>query len=165
MRKILYIVSIIFVLFLYMRIEDNKITEDTIRFRIIANSNTYEDQQLKKVIKKDLELNLFPLLQNSTSTYETRQIIHENQQLIEDIMLKYNVDYNINYGINFFPKKEYGDYVYEEGNYESLVITLGEAKGNNWWCVMYPPLCLIESNNQEDIEYTFYIEEMLQNRQ
>ena len=73
-------------------------------------------------------------------------------------------DYDINYGINFFPEKEYDDYVYQEGNYESLVIKLGEAKGNNWWCVMYPPLCLIDqnSNNKEDVEYKLYIKEILQ---
>lgn len=161
MKKILYILSIIFIMFLYIHIQDNKIDTDTIRFRIIANSNTYEDQQLKRIIKKDLELNIFPLLEQSTSTKETKTIIQDNIQTIENILSKYNVEYTINYGNNYFPKKEYDNYVYEEGYYESLVIQLGKAKGNNWWCVMYPPLCLIESNKEEDIEYKLYIDEIL----
>lgn len=165
MKKILYILSIIFLLIIFLNLKNTKtIQDESIRFRIIANSNSLEDQNLKKLIKKELEINLFPLLQESKSIYETRNIIHENQTLINEILSKYNVDYDINYGINFFPEKEYDDYVYKEGNYESLVIKLGEAKGNNWWCVMYPPLCLIDqnSNNNEDIEYKLYIQEILQ---
>ena len=162
MKKILYILSIIFIIFLYINITNTKtLDDDTIRFRIIANSNTYEDQQLKRIIKKDLEINLFPLLENSNSVTETKQIIENNLSTIEDILSKYNVEYNISLGENYFPKKEYDNYLYDEGYYESLVIQLGEAKGNNWWCVMYPPLCLIESNKEQDIEYKLYIEEIL----
>ena len=165
MKKILYILSIIFLLIIFINMKNNQtIQDESIRFRIIANSNSLEDQNLKKLIKRELELNLFPLLQESKSIYETRNIIHENKALIDELLSKYNVEYDISYGINFFPEKEYDNYIYEEGNYESLVIKLGEAKGNNWWCVMYPPLCLIDqnSNNKEDIEYKLYIQEILQ---
>lgn len=165
MKKILYILSIIFLLIIFINMKNNQtIQDESIRFRIIANSNSLEDQNLKKLIKRELEISIFPLLQNSQSIYETRNIIHQNKNLIDEILSKYNIDYDINYGINFFPEKEYDDYVYQEGNYESLVIKLGEAKGNNWWCVMYPPLCLIDqnSNNKEDIEYKLYIKEILQ---
>ena len=165
MKKILYILSIIFLLIIFINMKNNQtIQDESIRFRIIANSNSLEDQNLKKLIKRELEISIFPLLQNSQSIYETRNIIHQNKNLIDEILSKYNIDYDINYGINFFPEKEYDDYVYQEGNYESLVIKLGEAKGNNWWCVMYPPLCLIDqnSNNKEDVEYKLYIKEILQ---
>ena len=107
MKKILYILSIIFILFLYINITNTKtLNEDTIRFRIIANSNTYEDQQLKRVIKKDLELNLFPLLENSNSVIETKQTIEDNLPTIETLLSKYNVEYNISLGKNYFPAKE-----------------------------------------------------------
>ena len=162
MKKILYILSIIFILFLYINITSTKtLNEDTLRFRIIANSNAYEDQQLKTVIKRDLENNIFPLFENSTSVEETKNIIQNNIDKVEDILSKYNVDYTISLGENYFPEKEYEHYLYKEGYYESLVIELGEATGANWWCVMYPPLCLIESNNEQDIEYKLYIEEIL----
>jgi stage II sporulation protein R len=162
MKKILYILSIIFILFLYINITNTKtLNEDTLRFRIIANSNTYEDQRLKTIIKRDLENNLFPLLENSTSVEETKNIIQDNIDKVEDILSKYNIEYTISLGKNYFPEKEYDHYLYDEGYYESLVIELGKAKGANWWCVMYPPLCLIESNKEQDIEYKLYIEEIL----
>lgn len=163
MKKILYILSIIFILITFINIKENKtIKEDSIRFRIIANSNDSVDQNIKKLIKRELELKLFPLVTESTSPYQTKEIIHQNQNLIKEILDKYNVEYKINYGTNFFPEKEYDNYIYEEGEYESLVIELGEAKGNNWWCVMYPPLCLIDSNKTEDIEYKLYIQELFE---
>lgn len=165
MKKIIFIILILFIFSTFIFTDENIIIpEDSIRFRIIANSNEEYDQDLKMKIKKDLENNLFKLIDNSKSKEETAKIIAENQDMIKDTLNKYDVKYTINYGSNYFPQKEYKGVTYEEGNYESLVITLGEAKGNNWWCVMYPPLCLLESNNDdyEEVEYKFYIQEILE---
>ena len=142
---------------------NNVVPNDTIRFRIIANSNNHLDQTTKLLIKKDLETNLFPLLETSTSSEETKMIIENNQQVIKKTIEKYNVPYSINYGKNYFPEKTFQGITYDEGEYESLVISLGEATGNNWWCVMYPPLCLLESNTpqQETIEYKSYFWEII----
>ena len=139
------------------------IPEDSIRFRIIANSNDKIDQNTKLLIKKDLENNLFELIQNSKSIDETRKIIKNNEQVIKNTINKYNIPYSINYGKNYFPEKEYKGITYKEGKYESLVITLGNGSGNNWWCVMYPPLCLLESTSEkyEDIEYKSFIKEII----
>ena len=83
MKKILYILSIIFLLIIFINMKNNQtIQDESIRFRIIANSNSLEDQNLKKLIKRELEINLFPLLENSQSIYETRNIIHQNKNLI-----------------------------------------------------------------------------------
>lgn len=142
---------------------ENLIPSNSIRFRIIANSNSEIDQTTKLLIKKDLEQNLFPKLENSTSPEETEQIIKDNEQVIKSTIEKYNIPYSINYGLNYFPEKTYKGITYDSGNYESLVISLGEASGNNWWCVMYPPLCLLESNsnNYDEIEYKSYIKEII----
>ena len=164
MKKIIYIILIIFVLSTILYSNENiTIPTDSIRFRIIANSNNQKDQKLKMTIKKELETNLFKLIENSKSKEETQRIIYENQDVIKETIEKYNVEYTLNYGQNHFPEKEYKGVIYEEGDYESLVISLGEAKGNNWWCVMYPPLCLLESteDNYDDVEYQFYIKEIL----
>ena len=164
MKKIIYIILIIFVLSTILYSNENiTIPTDSIRFRIIANSNNQKDQKLKMTIKKELETNLFKLIENSKSKEETQRIIYENQDGIKETIEKYNVEYTLNYGQNHFPEKEYKGVIYEEGDYESLVISLGEAKGNNWWCVMYPPLCLLESTeeNYDDVEYKFYIKEIL----
>lgn len=164
MKKIIFILLILFIFSSYLFANENIIIpEDSIRFRIIANSNDEYDQNLKKVIKKDLEENLFTLIENSKSKEETAKIIAQNQDMIKSTLDKYNVKYTVNYGLNHFPQKEYKGVTYEEGNYDSLVITLGEAKGNNWWCVMYPPLCLLEANDEEyeEVEYKSYIQEIL----
>lgn len=154
---------IIITLGIWITITDSNILpDDCIRFRIVANSNDRIDQTTKLLIKKDLEQNLFPLLEDSTSAQETKQIIENNQEVINKTVKKYNVPYSINFGKNYFPEKNYNGITYEEGNYESLVISLGEGKGDNWWCVMYPPLCLIDKNNSENKEkkYKFYIWEI-----
>lgn len=164
MKKIIYIMLIIITMCLWITKEnENLIPSNSIRFRIIANSNREIDQTTKLLIKKDLEQNLFPKLENSTSPEETEQIIKDNEQVIKSTIEKYNIPYSINYGLNYFPEKTYKGITYDSGNYESLVISLGEASGNNWWCVMYPPLCLLESNsnNYDEIEYKSYIKEII----
>lgn len=164
MKKIIYIVLLLLVIIFYMNVSKQELLpEDSIRFRIIANSNSNLDQGTKMLIKKDLEQNLFKLLENSRSPEETRKIISENETIIKDTIEKYNVTYTMHYGENYFPTKNYKGVTYEEGNYESLVISLGEGKGNNWWCVMYPPLCLLESQGEEynEVEYKSYFQEIL----
>ena len=70
--------------------------------------------------------------------------------------------YSIDYGYHYFPEKIYKGVKYEEGEYESLLVTLGEGKGDNWWCILFPPLCSLEvdENNNEKIEYSLYVKEM-----
>ena len=83
------------------------------------------------------------------------------KKLLENQNIK--ADYEINYGVNYFPEKEYKGITYEEGNYESIVIKLGEGTGENFWCVLFPPLCLleVEEKNNDDIEYTSFIKEII----
>lgn len=164
MKKIIYIVLILITFSYFLNNKESLlIPNDSIRFRIIANSNSNIDQNTKLKIKQDLQKNFFPLLENAKTKEETKNIIKENESVIKKTLNSYNIPYTINYGSNYFPQKEYKGITYEDGDYESLVISLGEAKGNNWWCVMYPPLCMLESNSDkyEDVEYKFYIEEVL----
>ena len=84
--------------------------------------------------------------------------------MIDNIVDKYGVVHTISLGQNYFPEKEYEGVTIPSGNYESLVITLGSGLGDNWWCVMFPPLCLLEAkdNNTENIEYKFLVQEILE---
>jgi stage II sporulation protein R len=92
------------------------------------------------------------------SINNTRNDIVNNIKNIENNISKlfsdnnYNKTFNIRYGLNEFPEKTYKGVKYEKGLYESLKIEIGNAKGNNYWCVLYPPLCLIDESN-EKIEY------------
>lgn len=140
------------------------IPKDAIRFRIIANSNTNIDQTIKKQILKNLGTEIVET--NSLSTIsETRKFIKNELPKFTEIVDKtikennYNNTFDINYGKNYFPRKEYKNIIYEEGEYESLVITLGDGKGKNFWCILFPPLCNID---EENIQYTSLIKETLE---
>ncbi|MEI3507940.1 MAG: stage II sporulation protein R [Bacilli bacterium] len=74
---------------------------------------------------------------------------------------KYDKNYQVNFGSNYFPEKEYKGVKYEEGYYEFLLVTLGEGKGDNWWCVLFPPLCLIEADESTDVEYKSIVKELI----
>ena len=140
------------------------IPSNAIRFRIIANSNSLEDQETKIRIRKEIEPVFAEILENSNSKEETKELIDKNMHKFESIIESYNIDYTINYGNNYFPEKEYKGVMYPEGNYESLVITLGSGLGDNWWCVLFPPLCLLEAEEEEvsTANYTFFVREVLE---
>lgn len=75
----------------------------------------------------------------------------------------YKENFKISFGQNYFPKKEYKGIEYNEGYYESLVVKLGRGNGHNWWCILFPPLCLIEANESDtnNIEYKSIIKEII----
>ena len=161
------LIVILFLITLVVCVSKNEnevlIPSDAIRFRIIANSNTLEDQSEKYLIKTEIEPVLADILMSSNNHDDTKKLINENMYRLEEIIDKHNIDYNINYGNNYFPEKTYKGVHYAEGNYESLVITLGEGSGDNWWCVLFPPLCLLEASeaNYDEVTYTTYIKEII----
>lgn len=163
MKKI--IIVLFFLIVISVFINDKKsilIPENAIRFRIIANSNSKEDQEIKMEIKDSLESELYKMLENANNINDARTIISSNLYKVDDIVNKYNVTYDISYGKNFFPEKSYKGVSYKEGNYESLVVTLGEGIGDNWWCVLFPPLCLLDQNeNIENAQYELYASKLV----
>ena len=144
------------------------IPEDALRIRVIANSNSEYDQQIKTIVKEKIQYRLYNLLKDTKGVNEARKIINDNLSDIDKEVnetlraLNYELGYDINYGLNYFPSKEYKGTTYEEGYYESLVITLGEGEGDNWWCVLFPPLCLLEAEESTDVEYTSYVKELIE---
>ena len=161
-------IIVVFIIMLIVLIGHDKSSEvlipkDAIRFRIIANSNSLVDQNEKYNIKKDLEPTIASILSESSSLTESRKLINNNMDEINSIISKHTKNYNVNYGINYFPEKTYKGVTYEAGNYESLVVTLGDGLGDNWWCVLFPPLCLLEASSEEldDVTYSFYIKDII----
>lgn len=121
-----------------------------IRFHVIANSDNTEDQTLKlKVRDKVLEY-ISPKLKNSQSIEESRQIIQENDENIkkvaQDVVYKNGYKYTISTTLSKenFPVKTYGNITLPQGEYEAYRILIGSGSGQNWWCVMFPPLCFID---------------------
>lgn len=162
MKKLITLLAFISFIFLLTSNSSLEIPTESIRFRIIASSNSFKDQQLKQKIKNDLVNNIIPNILTDVSIQESKNLINNSINKIEDILNKYDISYKINFGQNFFPQKDYQGITYPAGNYESLVITLGEGLGDNWWCVLYPPLCLIENNfDSSNIEYRSYIKDII----
>ena len=169
MKKIIIILTIITSFLIYNTIKDQEIIipDTSIRLRVIPNSNSILDQNMKNKVKQYLEKNTYTLLENANDISTARKIINDNVSnldiAISDIFKEnnYNMKYDINFGYNYFPEKEYRKVKYKEGYYESIVITIGEGKGDNWWCVLFPNLCLVDLENISDVEYKSWIEEKI----
>lgn len=160
---ILVIIAIIIMLLVKDKSENVVIPKEAIRIRIIANSNDKLDIDEKIKVKKNIEKEIYSLLKSANSIEEAREIINKNlDKLNIAIADTTNRDYSISFGNNYFPRKTYKGVIYDEGIYESLVINLGESKGDNWWCVLFPPLCLLDGNEEtEDVEYKFFVKELI----
>ena len=140
----------------------NLIPDDAIRIRVIANSNSDADQELKQTVRQDIEQYLYEKLDKANNVKEADAIISYNIPKINNIVNKYTNDYNVNYGMNYFPSKEYKGIKYDAGEYQSLVVTLGNGLGDNWWCVLFPPLCLLEAEDSSDVEYHSFVADMIE---
>lgn len=159
MRKILI------VLLLFGSLSSIK-ADELIRLRVIANSNSKYDQKIKTKVKKEIEQLLIKNIDTSNIASARKSIKKEMSNLnesINNLFLKenYNKSFTINYGNNYFPKKKYMGNTYKAGYYESLVVTIGEGKGKNWWCILFPPFCLVEAKKSNKKEYKFFVKELL----
>ena len=170
MKKGLIIFIVIVILFTLGKItaETNIIPNEAIRLRVIANSNSEYDQQVKMKVSDRLQQDIYNILKNTKGIEEARKKINENLDEIDanvkETLIKenYPLDYTINFGENYFPSKEYKGIKYDAGYYESVLVTLGEGKGKNWWCVLFPPLCLIEAEESDEVEYKFFVQELIE---
>lgn len=128
--------------------------DETIRFRILANSNSNYDQKVKKEVVEILKSEFKSILNNTENINEAREKISNNIDRISnkvDTFLKDNqINYKskVNFGLNYFPAKEYNGKTYSEGYYESVLITLGNGEGDNFWCILFPSVCLTDSTTK-----------------
>lgn len=144
------------------------IAEEIIRFHVIANSDSNEDQELKLIVKDTLVKTLSPLLRNTASKEEARAVLMEQmdfmKELAEKTIKQQGYNYNVNVTIDkvYFPLKIYGEYSFPPGYYDALRVMIGKAEGKNWWCVMFPPLCFVdETYNIVDEESGDQLKHML----
>lgn len=169
MKKALLILTVVIgLLVIYEDKEKTQIVIPTqsIRFRVIANSNEEIDMTEKQNLKDYMEDVVYELIKDTTTKDEANEKIIDNFDFLNSKVNDYleNDNYSLDYGINYFPRKIYKGVIYEEGMYDSLVITLGNGKGNNWWCVLFPPLCLLDENTTTgDVEYQLFISRIINN--
>ncbi len=168
-KLILIILTIVTIYVVYnnVKAEEIVIPNTAIRLRVIPNSNNLLDQEMKGKVKEYLEKNLYKNFANVDDIDEARTIINNNiPKIEEDIIIifnenNYDMNFKVKYGNNYFPEKEYKGITYKEGYYESLVVEIGEAKGDNFWCVLFPSLCLLETEETTEVEYKLGVLELI----
>lgn len=128
----------------------DEIKDKLIRFHVIANSDTEEDQALKLKVRDRVIDELSYKLNEAESVEEAKEILETNIDFVNEIAKEVISENNYNYEVNTmlsyenFPDKVYGDYIFPQGTYEAFRIIIGTGEGQNWWCVMFPPLCFID---------------------
>ena len=133
--------------------EEITIPNEAIRLRILANSDSESDQNLKRKVRDAVNAEITKWVQDLTSLEEARKTIQsglpEIQQIAETIVQEENSNQAVNAEFDRvkFPTKLYGQFLYPAGEYEAILITIGEGEGANWWCVLFPPLCFLDFSN------------------
>jgi stage II sporulation protein R len=126
---------------------------DAIRLRILANSDSAADQEIKRKVRDEVNAQITLWVQDLTSLDKAKTVIKSNMPEIQAIAEKVVAEHgsgqsvNVEFGKVQFPTKLYGQFLYPAGEYEAILITLGEGVGANWWCVLYPPLCFLDFSN------------------
>ena len=131
--------------------------EGIVRLHVLANSDTVEDQALKLKVR-DAVIEYMEKQDDLNSAGEAREYLSENlnrlEKIAEGVIASEGYDYSAraDLGVRYIPEKAYGGITFPAGNYEALNITIGRGEGENWWCVLFPPLCLLEEGTATDDE-------------
>ena len=129
---------------------------EILRFHVIANSNSPEDQALKLKVRDSVLAAFRNISKGAENAAEAEKEAIRNLSYIREIAIDtvslagYDYDISVNCGVYPFPKKSYGNITLPAGNYKAVRIVIGEGEGKNWWCVMYPPLCFVDETTEFD---------------
>lgn len=124
-----------------------EIAEKILRFHVLANSDSEQDQNVKKKVRDAVGQLMGPKLAGSQDLAETEMIVQQSMDEIVEVATETLEANGYDYGASArlaqveFPVKSYGEYTFPEGEYEALQVTLGAGSGHNWWCVLYPNMC------------------------
>ncbi|WP_152656872.1 stage II sporulation protein R [Oceanobacillus sp. CFH 90083] len=153
------------------------IPDEAIRLRILANSDSEQDQNIKHKVRDEVNKVITEWVEDIEDIEEARTLINDRLPELEEVVKNTLVnenseqDFELEYGENVsFPAKLYGNYLYPAGEYEAILVTLGEGSGANWWCVLFPPLCFLDFFNgtsvagddaaepeEEEVEVEFFL--------
>lgn len=134
------------------------IRDSIFRLHILANSDSESDQKLKITVRDALLNTAFEIFDGAADKNEAMKIARENIEEIneaaKDVVSAQGFDYEVTVkiGKSFFDTREYGSETFPAGVYDSLIVSIGEGKGHNWWCVMFPPLCVSASEKKVDTD-------------
>lgn len=162
MKKILFGAAVLFVcglMYFYGKGTDGQqmqrdIAEQVIRLHVVANSDSEEDQKLKLEVKEQIVELLREELREDTSVAMAQQTLRSHLNEVEKTARAYIQEKGYDYEVEarlgncYFPVKQYGDMTFPAGEYKALKVNIGKHQGRNWWCVMYPTLCFVDSTYQ-----------------
>lgn len=162
MKKILFGAAVLFVcglMYFYGKATDGQqmqrdIAEQVIRLHVVANSDSEEDQKLKLEVKEQIVELLREELREDTSVAMAQQTLRSHLNEVEKTARAYIQEKGYDYEVEarlvtcYFPVKQYGDMTFPAGEYKALKVNIGKHQGRNWWCVMYPTLCFVDSTYQ-----------------
>lgn len=146
---ILFIIYIFISATSYVSAVSDNLSNAVFRLHVLANSDSDEDQNLKLKVRDSLLKYMNSISSNCSTKEDALKIVINNKKQFQEIAEKtiqengFNYSVNINIGNFYFPTKNYGDISLPAGFYDALRIEIGESKGKNWWCVMFPSLCFI----------------------
>lgn len=163
MKSILKSITASFILLILLTLlpfenECRKINDNVFRVHILANSDSERDQQLKLKVRDAIILESEKLFENVNTKEEAQQIVRENLHFFtktaQDVVKKNGYDYQVTAEVKnlCFDTRYYGEITMPAGYYDALQIKIGQAKGKNWWCVMYPSLCVSSASKKNTID-------------
>ena len=135
-----------------------RLSEKVLRFHVLANSDSKEDQALKLKVRDAIGVYMQQEMKEASNLPASRRIIREDMDGIvhtaESVIAAEGYSYGVSASLARvdFPRKIYGSYTFPPGNYEALQVSIGQGKGRNWWCVMYPNMCFFDSVYEEENE-------------
>ena len=157
----------------YVNAVSSNIESSVFRLHVIANSDSKEDQDLKYIVRDNILTYINEISKNASTKEEVIEIARNNIDTIKQIAQETDYENGYNYSVNIkignfaFPTKQYGDISFPAGFYDALRVEIGSASGQNWWCVMFPPLCFVDVSSgvvpeeskevlQENLSYEEY---------
>ena len=153
---LLLIFTLLFGSLSYTNDASNDISTKVLRMHVLANSNSIDDQRLKIAVKNNILKSTQELFTDCDNLEESIEIAQNNTELIkasaQEVIKKYNKNYDVKVYVDneFFDVREYKDFTLPSGNYNTVKVVIGEGKGKNWWCVMYPAVCISACSDDFD---------------
>ena len=145
----------------------NSVFDNVVRIHIRANSNSEIDQAVKLKVRDEITKYLSDILIECKDKKQALSLISQSQSKLAEIAdnTLYNNNFKYSSAVSveksYFPKREYDGYIFPEGEYDALIISLGTGAGDNWWCVAFPPLCFVPDGGEGEIVYKSWVKEIL----
>ncbi|MFB5662757.1 stage II sporulation protein R [Alteribacillus sp. HJP-4] len=167
-KALIYVIFLVLISWLHMEQQQNAaassgiaevIPEEAVRLRILAHDDSPAEQLIKREVRDEVNAEIRTIVSDLSTKEEARARIAahvpELERITASVLQKNNASHSFTIQLKEnveFPTRVYGPLVYPAGTYEALVVTIGEGEGENWWCVLFPPLCFIPADEKAEAE-------------